>query len=430
VKGRSEPSLRWRPRAFLLLGSGVAAVIAGVAVTSPPLVFLGLPLLLAPMCALLYGVPAAPRVSLNWKVEGLASEVDLVGSIDVEPPARPADLEVEFLRPSGLVERGAPEVERLEHSIQFHLRWSTGEPIVTSVPSPRIAWSDPLGLIERSVLGEAPALVVERYPPELVHLGAVRLERTIMLPGETRSHRIGSSGEFFGIRSASPTEPPRQINWRASARSGELLANEYELDRTGDVLILLDARPTALGRSVDSRLLGLSVAAAAGVAEAFLREKARVGVAVFGEFLDAVPLASGRTQRVRIRRTLVRARLTRAPGPAERCAVAVRRHFPPGITTLLFSSLGDEESDHLVTYLRRRGYPTLVVSPSPLPLQSRAGGLPAEEEALVQRMTKLVRRARLTHVWQYAPVVDWDDYWSLGGLVDLLRRPGRWGRRA
>jgi uncharacterized protein (DUF58 family) len=429
VKGTPGAPLRWRPRAFLLLGAGVVAVVAGVAVTSSALVFLGLPLLLAPLCALLYGVPDAPRATLVWKVEGLASEVDVVGSIEIDAPTRPADLEVAFQRPAGLVEREPAEVERLPHSLRFRLRWSTQEPIVAAVAPPTIVWSDPLGLVERAIDTGAFPLVVERYPPELIHLGAVRLERTIALPGETRSHRIGPSGEFFGIRTAAPTEPPRRINWRASARAGQLLANEFELDRTGDILILLDARPTALGRAVDSRLLSLSLAAAAGVAEAFLREKARVGVGVFGEFLDAVPLASGRTQRLRVRQALVRARLTSAPGPAERCAVAVRRQFPPGITTLLFSSLGDEESDHLVTYLRRRGYPTVVVSPSPLPMQSRAGGLPAEEEALVQRMSKLVRRARLAHVWQYAPVVDWEDYWSLGGLVDLLRRPGRWGRR-
>ena len=429
MNGRPRAPLRWRARAFLLLGAGVVAVVAGVVTTSPALVFLGLPLLLAPLCALLYGVPDAPRATLTWRVEGISSEVDVVGSIEVDAPTRPADLEVVLVRPAGLSERATPEMERRERSLHFHVRWSTHEPIVTAVAPPVITWSDPLGLVERSVdTGSAP-LVVERYPPELIHLGAVRLERTIALPGETRSRRIGASGEFFGIRAAAPTEPPRRINWRASARSGQLLANEFELDRTGDLLILLDARPTALGRAVDSRLLGLALAAAAGVSEAFLREKARVGVGVFGEFLDAVPLASGRTQRLRIRQALVRARLTSSPGPAERCAVAVRRQFPPGITTLLFSSLGDEESDHLVTFLRRRGYPTMVVSPSPLPMQSRAGGLLEEEEALVQRISKLVRRSRLAHVWQYAPVVDWEDYWSLGGLVDLLRRPARWGRR-
>jgi hypothetical protein len=26
-------------------------------------------------------------------------------------------------------------------------------------------------------------------------------------------------------------------------------------------------------------------------------------------------------------------------------------------------------------------------------------------------------------MWRDAPVVDWEDYWSLGGFVDFLRRP-------
>jgi uncharacterized protein (DUF58 family) len=426
----SRPApLKWRPRAFLLLATGTVAILGGVVATAPALLFLGLPLLLAPLAALLYGAPADPRATVAWRVEGTGGTVDVVGSIAVGAPVRARDLELEFVRPSALAEQAPPRTEVEDRSVGFRLSWSTASPVVVPVPAPRLVWSDPMGLLEREVRTTVPALVVERYPPELLHIGAVRLERTTILPGETRSRRIGASGEFYGIRAAAPAEPPRRINWRASARAGRLLANEFELDRTGDVLLLIDARPTSLGRSVDERLLGLSVAAASGLADAFLREKARVGLAVFGEFVDPVPMATGRTQRLRIRQALVRARLTRSPGPAERCAVAIRRQFPPGITTVLFSSLGDEESDHLLTFLRRRGFPAVVVSPSPLPLQAEVRALPADEEALVDRIARLVRRDRLAHTWQSAPVVDWEDYWSLGGLVELLRRPGRWGRR-
>jgi uncharacterized protein (DUF58 family) len=429
VPGAPAP-LRWRPRAFLVLGTGAVAILGGVIATSAALLFLGLPLVLAPLAALLYGAPADPRASLSWKVDGSAGAVDVIGSIEVAPPVRPRDVEVEFGRPPSLREREPPRLSPSARSIGFRLSWATESPVVAPVPRPRLVWRDPLGLVEREIRCSAPALVVERYPPELLHIGPVRLERTTMLPGETRSRRIGAAGEFFGIRVAAPAEPPRRINWRASARAGRLLANEFELDRTADILLLLDARPTALGPALDERLLALSAAAASGLADAFLREKSRVGLAVFGEFLDAVPMSSGRTQRLRIRQALVRARLTEHPGPAERCAVAVRRMFPPGVTTVLFSSLGDEESAHVLTFLRRRGFPAVVVSPSPLPLLAGTRALSPEEEALVDRLTRLVRRDRLARVWQHAPVVDWNDYWSLGGLVDLLRRPGRWGRRA
>jgi uncharacterized protein (DUF58 family) len=422
--------LRWRPRAFLLLAAGVVATVAGVWAIAPALLFLGLPLLLAPVAALLYGAPSDPHASLSWTVEGHGSTVDVVGRIEVAAPARAIDLEVAFPRPPNLRERAPPVLTCDATGITFELAWETRDPVVASVPPPRIVWSDPAGLVERAVACTVPPLEIERYPPELMRVGTVRLERTIAIPGETRSHRIGPTGEFFGIRDATPTEPPRRINWRASARAGRLLANEYELDRTGDVVLVVDARPSTLGRAIDARLLALSLAAAGGVADAFLREKARVGLGVFGEFLDVVPLASGRTQRLRIRRTLLAAQLTHSPGPPERCAVALRRHFPTGVTTIVFSSLGDEESNHLLTFLRRRGFPVLVVSPSPLPLQLEARTLSDEEERLLSRLARLVRRDRVARVWEHAPVVDWEEYWSLGGLIDLLRRPGRWGRRS
>lgn len=422
--------LRWRTRAFVLLAAGLAAASAGVLARQPALLFLGLPLLLAPLAAVLSGPPKDPHARLEWRVDGTGSIVDVVGLIEVAGPTRPDDVEVSFERPAGLIERAPPLVERGPDSISFTLAWATSEPVIAPVAPPRLSWIDPLGLVERAVALEAPALAIERYPPELLRLGTVRLERTILLPGETRSHRIGSSGEFFGIRDATPSEPPRRINWPASARAGRLLANEFELDRTGDVLILLDARPSLLGRSIDERLLALSAAAAFGVADAFLREKSRVGLGVFGEFLEAVPLAGGRTQRLRVRRQLLAARLTRSPGPAERCAVSLRRHFPTGVTTIVFTSLGDDASDELLAHMRWRGYPAIVVSPSPLPLQEAARSLSPEDELLVARLARLVRRDRLARVWEHAPVVDWEEYWSLGGLVDLLRRPGRWGRRA
>ncbi len=432
MRGTPAPAapLRWRARTFLLVGGGLLAIALGVALTQPALLFLGLPLLLAPLGAVVYGAPRRPEATLSWVVDGSGPIVDVEGRIEVAPPARAEDVEVRFARPPALAERSVPRVRREGNAIGFTLAWRADEPTIVPVPAPHVVWSDPAGLLERAVAMEVPSLVVERYPPELSRIGTVRLERTIALPGETRSRRIGATGEFFGIREAAPSEPPRRVNWRASARAGRLLANEFQLDRTGDVLLLLDARPSGQGRANDARLLGLAAAAAAGVADGFLREKARVGVGVFGEFLDAVPLAAGRTQRLRIRRTLLRARLATDAGPPERCAVAVRRQFPPGVTTILFSSLAGDEGEHLITFLRRRGFPVIVVSPSPLPLQRPDALLSAAEEVLVHRMARLVRRDRLARVWQEAPVVDWEDYWSLAGLVDLLRRPGRWGRRA
>jgi uncharacterized protein (DUF58 family) len=420
----SDTSLRWRPLALLLFAAGVLLLVAAVAERSPIPLFLALPLLLAGPAAALSGPNGPPELRLERRAEGDGTEVRIVGSLATTDRVDARDLDVDFVRPPGLFESSPPRLAWSARELKFEFHWTAREPTIAVVPPPVAVWRDAAGLVERAAAFDAPSLVVERYPPELIRVGAVRLRRTMVLPGETPSRRIGASGEFYGIRDAAPTDPPRQINWRASARAGRWLANEYQLDRTGDVLLLIDARRSSLGAWVDERLLSISRAAAAGIAESFLHEKARVGVGVFGEFLDFVPLSTGRAQRMRVRSLLLAARLGPANTPSERGAVSVSRYFPSGVTTILFSSLADEVAVELVPHLRRRGYPVVVLSPSPLPITSEYRILSEEEETLVVRIGRLARRERVARVWRDAPTVDWEDYWSLGRFVEFLRRPG------
>jgi len=413
----------WRPLSVTFVG--VAAVLVFVAVLSrdPVPIFAALPLLLAPIAAGVVGPRRSPRIRLTLTIEGAAAEVQLRGAIAPPPEVDARDLFVEFERPASLREVSPPKFERSASEVRFRVDWTAPEPIITEVRPPTVLWRDPMGLVERPTVSSATPTVISRYPPELLRIGAVRLERTTPLPGESRSRRVGESGEFHGIRLARPEDSPRQINWRASARAGRPLANEYDLDKTGDLLLLLDARPTPLGSEVDERLFSIVRAAALGLSDSFLTVKSRVGLGVFGEFLDVVPLATGRTQRVRIETALREARISTAFAPAERCAVSVRRHFPPGLTTVVFSSLADESSTDLSPYLRRRGYPVVILSPSPFPLITAAFPLAGVDELLARRIGKLVRRNRIARAWQEAPTIDWDDYWSLGKFVEFVRRP-------
>lgn len=424
MSGPPSRSLRWRPLAPALLATGAALLLVGIAMRNPVPLFLALPLLLAPVAAAAAGPRTSPTVRIALSVGGAAADVRVQGSVVPSPEVDARDLVVQVDRPLSLVGDRVPRFDWSSTEIRFRANWVAPEPTITEIAPPKVHWRDPLGLVEREALFDASPIVVSRYPPELLRIGQVRLERTTPLPGETHSRRIGDSGEFHGIRLARPDDPPRQINWRATARAGRALANEYDLDKTGDLLIILDARPTNLGPTVDERLFSIVRAAAVGLSESFLQVKSRVGLGVFGEFLEVVPLSTGRTQRVRLERALRGARLATAFAPAERCAVAVRRHFPPGLTTVVFSSLANDASeDDLSPYLRRRGYPVVVVSPSPLPLLASTSRLAGSDEQLARRIALLVRRERISRAWRESPTIDWDDYWSLGRFVEFVRRP-------
>jgi uncharacterized protein (DUF58 family) len=417
------PPLRWRARAYLLVGAGTVLLLLAIAARDPIPVFVAVPLLVAPVAAGL-GSPSSSRpVSLRWSDEGTGRKVELTGTLSGEASARPDDWVVEFAQPLPLPEAAPPDVARGPGGLRFRLHWTAPEPTVVRIASPSAVWRDPMGLVERPLPGERPDIVVERYPPELLRLGAIRLERTLLLPGETQSRRLGASGEFFGIRDAAPNEPPRRINWVASARAGHLVANDFQLDRSADLLILLDCRPTPLGPALDSRLLGISRAAAQGIVDSCLRAKLRVGYATFGEFAACVPLSSGRIHQARLHRAILATQRSSVEGPSERCAVSLRRFYPPSLTTLLLSPLVGESSLDLVPHLKRRGFPVVVLSPSPLPVSPQLVSIPAEDEALAARLGRLERREQLATAWLHAPVVDWDEYWSLAGLVRMLRRP-------
>jgi len=420
-----DDGFRWTGGAYLLLGTGAALLLTGVALRLATPVFVALPLLIAPIAAALAGPRGTLRARLEWQALGAGAEVTVGGVVRAPAGSDLVDVLLEFSTPSDLVEIAAPEVRTRGDTIRFVLRWRAPYPTVALAEPPTIRWRDPVGLVERTVHAEGQRLQIDRYPAELLRLGTVRLDRVLALPGETRSRRIGSAGEFFGIREAEPDDPRRRINWRASARAGRLLVNEYELDRTGDVLILLDARSTRLGPTVDEVVLGASRAAAIGLLESFGREKARIGFAAFGEFIDPVRLGSGRGHRLRVREAIRSTRPSPVAGPSERCAATMPRFFAPGVTTVLISSLTGDAEAELIVYLRRRGYPTIVLSPSPTQIRWGGDRLTAEDEPIADRLERLERRQRLAKVWVHAPVVDWNDFWSLGGFVRLLRGPGR-----
>jgi uncharacterized protein (DUF58 family) len=423
VSASARSGLRWRPAAFVLMGAAVALFGLGVVVRSPVPILFGFPLLVAPLSAALLGPRGAPSVRVEGHIGGSGRAVEVAITVTPDPPVRPESLEVHVPIPPGVREVGPPRSTVEGTQVLLRLSWAVPEPTVTAVPSAEVTWRDPFGLVERSAVLTSEDLVVERYPPELARVGAVRLRRTVPLPGETRSRAVGESGEFFGIREAEPGDPPRRINWWATARLGRRLANEYSLDRTGDLVILIDARPTGLGADTDSRLLSVSKAAAFGLAESFLRDKSRVGIAAYGEFLHAVPLATGRTQRLRLRNLLLATEVADTAGPTERCAVSLRRYFTSRTTTVLISPLLGDEQVNLVAHVRRRGFPVVVLSPSYLPfLRPHPGGL-AQNDALVARFARLRRREEVSQVWRDAPVVDWENFWSLGSFVDFLRRP-------
>ena len=63
-----------------------------------------------------------------------------------------------------------------------------------------------------------------------------------MYQGAMPIRRIGTSGEFYGIREYSPGDDFKNINWRVFGRTRKLMINQFEREDISDIMLVLDAR--------------------------------------------------------------------------------------------------------------------------------------------------------------------------------------------
>ena len=100
----------------------------------------------------------------------------------------------------------------------------------------------PLGLLTvHHPLG--PPETVRVYP-DLVLANALltRLRRGLAgHPGRVVRGPLGLGTDFESVRDYTPDDDIRQLNWRATARMGRPMSNQYRLERDRDVVCLLDA---------------------------------------------------------------------------------------------------------------------------------------------------------------------------------------------
>ena len=419
----------WSFRAVLLFAGGGILAASALALGDPVPLFAAVPLLVAPLVVALLRPQGPLRVRAAWTTDRAGAEPTVRLDWSPDPGVDPDDLRYALPEPRPGLWRPDRSAGPAGPARSARFRLHLGPPTVAAVPLPDFFWEDPFGLYRREAAVDGDPLVLEWYPPTVARAGNLRLHRTVPRPGEVRSRAVGPSGEFYGLREAGPRDGPRQINWRATARLGRPVANDYAVDRTGDVVLLLDLRSTPLGPDGDAQVASVLRAGALALTDLFLRDRARVAVALYREFLEATPLAAGRLQRFRIRERLI-APAPRVPdGPDERCAVSMRRHYPGGVTTILLTPLASPDPRPLVLHLRRRGFPVVILSPSPMALEHDRAGLSDAALALADRLDRLARRETVAALWAEAPTIDWDRFDSLEPLLEFLRRPALRGPR-
>jgi uncharacterized protein (DUF58 family) len=171
----------------------------------------------------------------------------------------------------------------------------------------RVTATDPFGFFRFTrTFGEVTTILVYPNAPEVpnFYLPAANL------PGEgrirRRTHNI--TPNVSGVREYAPGDSFNRIHWPATARTGEIMIKQFELDPASDIWIVLDLeRSQHVGEGEDSTE-EVAVSIAASIARFFVNAHRSVGLISFGDDLRVDEPDRGQNHYTRILESLALAR--------------------------------------------------------------------------------------------------------------------------
>ena len=419
------------PRLVSYVGLASLGLIAALALRRAELVVLAAPFALIVAAGLL--LEGRPRVGAWLSVDrDRALEGDEISAaIELNAGTAIDLLELHLLIPRGL--------EVVEGDDPCGLRLRGGEERTLHLTLRCERWgSVELGDIRLRARGRIGMLVWEGralrqhrlhiYPrPELLQSLVAPLD-TQVASGDLVARVRAEGLEFADTRSFAPGDRLRAVNWRASARRGELIVNERHPDRNADVVLFLDSFAEARAGDETDGTLERAVRAAATLAGRYLERRDRVGLVTFGGILRWLEPGGGLVQRYRLIDALLETGVEFSYAWKD-VNIIPARTLPPKALVIAVTPLLDERSIAALLDLRARGHDLAVVEVSPEDLVSAGEGI----DALAYRLW-LLRRAELRARFERSgvAVARWTDEFPLGAGLEgarAYRRRARLSRR-
>jgi uncharacterized protein (DUF58 family) len=238
---------------------------------------------------------------------------------------------------------------------------------------------DPFGIfrLERPVPGTSEVLVY----PRTAALPGFSLP-SAELPGgqDVKSRAFHVTPNVSTIREYQPGDSFNRIHWRSTARVGQLMVKEFELDPTAEVYLVLDmqervqqilapVRAARGGRPLNEQRIAESteeygVQAAASIARHLLEQNRMLGLISWGQHREVIPAERESRQLFKILEALAVLRAHGAQPLAEVLAAEATR-FGRNCTLVIITPSLDERWVVSLQHLLYRGVRAVVVLVEP-----------------------------------------------------------------
>jgi uncharacterized protein (DUF58 family) len=206
------------------------------------------------------------------------------------------------------------------------------------------AWFEsPLGLVRRRLhVGDAQPLHIRPDLSALRRGGDLAQRSRLIDAGLRRVRQRGSGTEFESLREYAGGDPFRAIDWKATARRGKVMVAQYEVERSQQIVIALDAGRLMSARLGDRRKLDYSVSAALAIAAIAQRAADRIGLHAFaGTTLAAIAPGAGAQHTLALTDALSDLEPRFEESDYERAALELRRRFRKRSLIVIFTDLFD-----------------------------------------------------------------------------------------
>ena len=222
----------------------------------------------------------------------------------------------------------------------------------------------------------------------------IRSDVPKMYTGATTLKTPGQGMEFYALREYFPGDSFRSINWKAFARTGELMVNEKTRDAVTDVFIILDTRDVARIGTVLKNPLEMGTVAAASIANYFIKRRDSVSLVTYGERMDFLPPETGDKQHYKVLSQLAAVE-SKGSMPLQAVTNALSPRISRGSPVFIISSLeGDGTTLSAIRNLSGKGHEVIVLSPSSIDLERLVSRIPR----MAYEVLKLERQNRLTAI--------------------------------
>jgi len=261
----------------------------------------------------------------------------------------------------------------------------------------RVAYRDPFGFFSS-----------DRFVDHFTEIVGVPILYDVQTPYSTRGTKItigplpspliGEGLEFHAIREYQPGDPLKIINWKATARTGRIMVNEFESERKVDVVFIVDASKH------NEPVFDYLIRAAASLMLNALNDGTSFGLLLAEKVPLWVRVDYGKRHFFKCIDFLSTARPDENNIIAYQVEHLVKTALPPRAQIIYFSPLITEESRQALKILAEFGYNVVVISPNPNSLYEPRD----EDEKLAMELVQLRRKVILKSLAGYGIIIDWD----------------------